>query len=283
MSSRLNRESVRWCLSSLGAEETRDIVRMARGTEGLRQRWIRKWRKILSLLDSIVAQSLAQTGQLPSDDQILAHIEQFMVDHLNGVITKGNEDVRAGTRLARRSLSDLQKLWDKLRAGKLPKRQRDLASKIKTAYLRRCRSVWEKYSGEFRTGEQFNQAKVVKIIQKASDGVYARGKMIVETETTRYYNQTRVSIYDQSPDVTHYLFLAIMDVATTKWCKSRHRVVYRKGESVTSRETPPVHWNCRSEMVPLTPANPRHKLLIDNKSMWRINRRPEPLPVGWNT
>jgi hypothetical protein len=42
------------------------------------------------------------------------------------------------------------------------------------------------------------------------------------------------------------------------------------------------HPNCRSEILPLMPLNPKHKKLIDNESMWRQNNSPVPLIKGWN-
>jgi SPP1 gp7 family putative phage head morphogenesis protein len=214
--------------------------------------------------------------------------EKFLLDHATQTVEKGLEHASnpLRTRLARpynrRSLRELQKLYDISRRGLLPTRIQILAKKLKKDYIQKCQSVWDKYSKDFREGKVADQKLAVKIITKASDGVEARGKMIVETETTRYYNMARRSYFDSSPEVTHYLFLAIMDVATTSWCKTRHRVVYAKGDQVTDLETPPCHWNCRSEMVPLAPLNPVHKKLIDNRAAWRENRRPEPLPRGWN-
>jgi SPP1 gp7 family putative phage head morphogenesis protein len=286
MHQRLNRNSISWCLQTLGKEETMEIVRLAMKTERFRATWIRKWGDLLELLNSVTAQSLITNGKVPGNE-LIPHIEEFLNKHLDATIQKGidHADDPVRQRLAVRGFRDLQKLWDKVRAGKTPKRLQVLAHKIKTDYIRKCQSVWNKYSRDFRIGEAtdiYNQQKAVKVLTEASDGVYARGKMIVETETTRYYNQARKSYFDQSEDVSHYLFLAIMDVATTKWCKTRHRLVYKKDEKVTEIETPPVHWNCRSEMVPLSPLNPRHKKLIDDKSQWRENRRPERLPEGWN-
>lgn len=213
------------------------------------------------------------------------------MEHANASIHKGLADIynpiTSKAKLSRdlkvrRSLFDLQKLWDKSRSKKIFKFNKKMAKSIKKEYLQKCKSVWEKYSGEFRTGESSSMEDAKRVITEASKGSKSRGNMIVETETTRYYNQARKSYFDSSPDVGYYLFLAIMDHATTKWCSTRHRIIYTKGEKVTDRETPPIHWNCRSEMVPLTLLNPVHKKLIDNKSMWRIVSKCEPLPKGWN-
>jgi SPP1 gp7 family putative phage head morphogenesis protein len=109
-----------------------------------------------------------------------------------------------------------------------------------------------------------------------------RGNMIVATETTRYFNQARQAFYDEVPSVTHYLFIAIRDHRTTKWCKSRNGLVFEKGTELFKRNRPPTHYNCRSEIVPLNRFNPRHKAMIDDKSIQAKNNKMEPLLPGWN-
>lgn len=179
-------------------------------------------------------------------------------------------------------LPDLMFQWDSWRKRRIPtKKQKALADKLKVAYLQKLQSVWEKNSHEFLTGSIVQKEEIAKKMAIEANTTYARGKTIIETETTRYYNQVRRDFYDKSPDVTHYLFVSIRDHATTKWCKTRHFIIYRKGSSVLEKETPPIHWNCRSELLPLTPLNPKHLILIKNEAMHRENRNPEPLPKGW--
>jgi uncharacterized protein with gpF-like domain len=107
--------------------------------------------------------------------------------------------------------------------------------------------------------------------------------MIVATETTRYYNDVRHEIYSQSEDINHFLFMSIRDFRTTEWCKTRNGLVYKKEDPLYLREKPPCHWNCRSEMVPLTDVNPRHEKMINDPSIARRNNKCKPLPPGWNT
>lgn len=289
---RVNRETIRWCLANLGRDETRILLRMAFKTETFRQKWLRKWAKVLDQINSITAYSFLMYGAPPAESEVESLILGFLNDHAKASIEKGLLDIYnpidSKARLkkfdVRRSLWDLQQRWDKARAKKIYKFNEKMTKKIRDQYLKKCQSVWDRASQDFRTGETFNQENAKKVITEASRGVYSRGNMIVETETTRYYNQARKSYFDSSPDVGYYLFLAIMDRATTKWCSTRHRIIYKKDDDVTTRETPPIHWNCRSEMVPLTPLNPVHKKLIDNRAAWRENsrRKFEPLPKGWN-
>lgn len=181
-----------------------------------------------------------------------------------------------------KSLGALMELWDQYRKGKLLKRQMTFAERIKAAYLERLKKIQLEHGEEFREGTTYDQWDVVEKITRASYATQSRAKMIVETETTRFFNEGRRQVYDQSQDVTHYLFLAIRDHRTTKWCKTRQGLVYAKGDPLLDIETPPCHWNCRSEVVPLTPLNPKHLILIKNPSIQRRNNSPAPLPKGWN-
>lgn len=280
---RINRQSIAWCALNLGKQETATILRMAFKTESFRRKWIRTWGQILDRINEMVADQIISTGEVYNTDTIQAHIEFFLQEHSEASARKGLDDAYnpKNVRLSSKGLAYWQKYWDRVKKSTL-KRNEALAKKVKKQYLDRCKSVFEQVSQDFRSGKVYDKKEIVKVLTNASDGAKARGKMIVETETTRYYNQARKSYYDRSDDVTHYLFLAILDTATTEWCKTRHKLVYTKGEAVTTQETPPVHWNCRSEMTPLTPLNPRHKAIIDNARNLRDNRNPAPLPKGWN-
>jgi SPP1 gp7 family putative phage head morphogenesis protein len=285
------RDNLATAIKMLGKEEVKRVYLSAQQVDRLEAKWRSNLKKLLDQYNQKVASALMNTGHMPLE----IDFTEFYFDHAIEVMgeavrtTHANREISKTKHLSSppplkipRSFSDLQKLYDKWRkTGKAPKRIESLANKVKKAYYEKCQSVWSKHTEGFRAGETFNMKDAVSVIQKAGDKTYSRAKMIVETETTNYYNQTRREIYDQSPEVTHYLFLAIRDQATTKWCKTRHGLVYEKGKEVTDRETPAIHWNCRSEMVPLTKQNPKHAVLINDGSKRRENRSPEPLPKGW--
>ncbi len=181
---------------------------------------------------------------------------------------------------------ELRIWWDKVRKGKAPRRIQSLATRIKAAYLQKVQELWVEHGEAFRRGDEWTQAKVRTEVKRAVAVGKQRGNMIVATETTCYYNQARRSYYDQQPTVTHYLYVAVRDKRTTKWCKprvGRDGIVYTKDSEFLKRETPPTHYNCRSELLPLSPFNPNHKKLIEDKSRRRENRSPAPLLPGWNT
>ena len=181
-----------------------------------------------------------------------------------------------------RKYSELMLWWDMVRKKKAPAKIQLQAKQIKRKYLDKCQQVYKKYSEAFRSGEVYNQKKIVADVKEAGKTTYSRAKVIVTTETTNYYNQVRRNYYDQSDTVTHYLYVAIRDHRTTEWCKDRNGLVYKKGDPITDRETPGIHPNCRAEMLPLSPFNPKHLALINNKSLARRNNSPKPLMKGWN-
>lgn len=285
-------ENITQAIKLLGKDEVRRVYLSADKVEKLENKWKRKLIPLFEQFNAKVAAALHNTGQLPMDlDFTDFFMEQFIdVAHEAVKATKPPKLTTNAFRFAGRpppaklpdSLRQLQEMWDRWKhKGQAPARVKSLANRVKKAYLDKCQSVWETHTKDFRSGQSFNMHEAVKVIEKASDGSFARAKTIVTTETTNYYNQTRRKIYDQSDDVTHYLFLAIRDRRTTKWCKDRNGVVYKKGDQVTDDETPAIHWNCRSEMVPLSKYNPRHEKLIKDPSLQRSNRHPTALPTGW--
>lgn len=189
-------------------------------------------------------------------------------------------------RLARKSglpttMRELREWYDAVRRGeKVPLRIKKNAATIKNLYLKKCQSLWDKYSENFRSGNAMNQDEVRRQIRNAASITSSRANTIVATETTRYYNDVREKYYDGV--ASHFLFLAIRDSRTTEWCQDRHGLVYKAGSEYLKRENAPCHWSCRSEIVPLVPFNPNHKKLIENKSLWRENNKCKPLPENWS-
>ncbi len=181
------------------------------------------------------------------------------------------------------TLAGLRKWWDHYRRmGEVPERQREHARIIKEAFLKQVQEAWRESASDFLFGDTNQQAEAVEFITKRAGVAASRAKMITETETTHYYNAARRDIYDQSPDVGGYLFMAIRDHRTTKWCSTRHGLVYLKGDlALLDRETPPIHWYCRSELLPLVWQVPRQAALLADRGRARTNHHCEPLPPEW--
>lgn len=282
----LNQATITKLRLLLPVEEIQELTRLASEQDALEGKWRRKLKAHLESLETQVIQGLRDTGEVPKD----LDFGEFFADQAKAVTRKAVIEARrtpsqiTATKLAAgKTLKQWMDIWDRWRRkGKVPPRQKALGEKIRKAYVRKCQDVWRKHAEEFREGKSFDMQKARDVIAKATKPVYSRAKMIVETETTRYYNEVRREVYDSSPDVTHYLFVAVRDHATTKWCKTRTGLVYAKGDPLLDKETPPIHWNCRSELLPLTKLNPRHLALIENESLQRRRHSCEPLPKDWN-
>lgn len=286
----------------LGKDHARFVVRMAEQQEVYERHWKIVFENYINSLNKKNAQELVEKGRINKSS---VDFEKLIMQHYLEVTATAlklskeeieylkNHDKKLASYpkiKVPRTFRELQEIYDVWRSkGSLPKRQRDLANSLKKEYIKKCQDVWRKNSKDFLEGEKYDQSMALEILRKGSKGVVSRAKTIVETETTNYFNQTRKDYYDQSNVVTHYLFLAIRDQATTKWCtdkssggmRGRHGLVYEKDDPITAKETPACHWNCRSEFVPLSPFNPRHLTLINNKSIHRRNVKCHPLPNGW--
>lgn len=295
----LNKSGVAKAVKMLGMRHARLLVRMAEKQQVIENEWISELEHVHSDIVEEILDRVRQ-GKKPkvSDDLIV----KYLIAHYFKVLGVAMEDaereldlILPGARLAKSpkipsSFRDLRKIYDTWRrSGRLPEGLKGMGERIKENYLKKTQSVWKKYSEDFRNGDEFTQENVLRKIKKAAQVGGSRAKTIVRTETTNFYNKARTEIYDQSDAVTHYLFLAIRDQATTSWCtdkviegkRGRHGLVYKKGDELTERETPACHWNCRSEMVPLTPYNARHRKLISDESLQRRNHKCTPLPEGW--
>ncbi len=292
----VNHQNLKLAARLVGSEHAKIIYRLAKTQDSLENKWIGRVGSVHKKIRKSLIEGLRNTGKISIDIDLITELlfESFMetVETAKESVEQEEKVIEKLTAAPKipKSFRDLRKLYDQYqKTGHVPKRVSDLAEKIKKQYLKKTQSVWRKYSAEFREGDVANQNRVIDQIKKAADTVPARAKNIVRTETTNYYNDARIEIYDQSDAIWGYLFLAIRDQGTTKWCtdkvingkRGRHGLVYRKGDPLTTKERPSCHWNCRSEMVPLSIHNPRHRKLIEDVSMHRRSHSCHPLPEGW--
>lgn len=275
----------------LGAREVAEVVRLSKRQEALERQWVKVVEGALrKTLDKVLANA-DKTGRLAVAD---VTFDRVVMEHSLAVMREGIDSTKVRTpvraeKLAAppkaavpRSLKALRELWDKYRqTGHVPPRQRAIAKRVREAFLKQLQEAWREYSEDYLSGNTASKTEAEAAIRRRLDVAGSRAKMIVETETTYYFNKARRQIYDESDDVTHYLFVAIRDHATTKWCKTRNGLVYAKSDPLLDDETPPIHWNCRSELLPLLRHNPSHLRLIKDESRQRRKHRCEPLPKEW--
>lgn len=296
------KQNLKKAIIMIGPEHARLLVRFAQDQDKLENKWQFNIKKHIKKIDEYVAQHLFRYGRVPEDIDFSEIIMEMYYQSAKQAFKTSQEELKFlrddKIKMAKppaiktpKSFNKLQEIYDVFkRTGDMPKRQQTFAEKIKKAYIKKAQNVWKKWSESFREGQIANQEEVVKKIREAGDKIASRAQTIARTETTNYYNNVRREVFDKSNVVTHYLFLAIRDQATTKWCsdkvfegkRGRHGLVYKKDDPITDKETPACHWNCRSEMVPLTPFNPRHKKLIEDEEVQRRNNHCHPLPKGWD-
>lgn len=291
----INRKALAELAEHLDAEDITRLTASAQRIDRIEQEHVRRFESFFASLE-LEAVNALERDELPSidADQIFSMLLEHWRDTTEAAIqsTGGGVEVVGDTvvKLARKKIKsgaptnmrELRELYDYFRTNaRAAKRYRQQAEQIKRLYLKRIQELVKERSREFNAGAAVKRDELALEVKKKIATAWARTKTTLETESTRNYNNTRRGIYDLSPDVTHYLFVAIRDFATTKWCRSRDKLVYKKGDPLLDKETPPIHWNCRSELLPLTPQNPVHLKLIKNKTMARRSHRCEPMPPGW--
>ena len=79
---------------------------------------------------------------------------------------------------------------------------------------------------------------------------------LIRTKTTEIYNRGRKSYFDNDPlaqkVIEAYQFSAIMDARTSEICASLDKKVFSADDANVNLMTPPLHFNCRSIIVPVT-------------------------------
>lgn len=94
--------------------------------------------------------------------------------------------------------------------------------------------------------------QIAEEIRKVSEFGLGRVKAIARTESTRAFNVGILTEGLRSDLVVAYRFDAVMDDRTTHICKSRNgKVIPIEDEGLIVHNTPPLHVNCRSVLVPV--------------------------------
>lgn len=101
-----------------------------------------------------------------------------------------------------------------------------------------------------------SEGALIKVLREEFDTATDRWlNTVVRTKNTEIYNQGRRAYWEQDEIakeiVTAYQYSAIMDDRTSEVCSALDGKIFEIGEDV-SRVTPPLHFNCRSLLVPVT-------------------------------
>ncbi len=272
-----------------------DITRLknsAKVAQAIENRWVKKFEEVINQATKTISDPIQEITSPDFEKLFVEHWFNTQIEALT-LAERETELEKKAPKLAARpkTLADILRLYDAWRVGRYQPSRRILkrAKDMKEFYIKSVQKAWKKYSEDFRYGGHTTQEEIKDKVRSAAKTSIPRAQTIVRTETTRYYNQARKDYYDKTPDVTHYLFLAIRDKATTPWCapqvvngkRGRSGLVYAKDDPLLKAETPPVHWNCRSELLPLNRFNPSHKKMIANPALYRRNHSCTPLPPEW--
>lgn len=68
------------------------------------------------------------------------------------------------------------------------------------------------------------------------------------TKHTETMNRARLEVFEATNIVEAYEYNALIDSVTTDLCRSLHGKIFKAG----TQPIPPLHWNCRSALVPIT-------------------------------
>lgn len=306
----LNQIQLAHLSSVLDVRDVRQIEDNARIAERIEHRWKFRVENLFERMNERVLDMIVERDGAPSWDYLgttlFREVAGLLMQHefettMAAANTVGSPDYVRASKGAKwpNDTARIRELWDRWRrTGKLPGRTREQAAAVKVLYIRRIQTLWQKRGAEFIRGtpktlgfdeagmvwnpDAFDRDAAKRAIQEEAKVSRARANTIVETETTRYYNNTRVNAFNAMDNVVGYYYVCVRDHATTPWCLSRRHAVFTKGTELLRKNTPPCHWNCRSELLPLSKNNPAHRRLLDDPKLRAETRRFVPLPPGWN-
>jgi SPP1 gp7 family putative phage head morphogenesis protein len=92
--------------------------------------------------------------------------------------------------------------------------------------------------------------KMSSNIAKRMDNSYKNALRVVRTETAHVLNKAALMSYEEM-GVTHIEFLAVMDGRTSAICFSLNGDIIPIKDAVIGVNTPPLHPNCRSTVIPV--------------------------------
>lgn len=101
------------------------------------------------------------------------------------------------------------------------------------------------------------EGEVVKLLRDELQSTSERWlSTVVRTKSTEVFNKARRIYWETDPlakeVVTAYEFSAIMDDRTSDICSSLDGKIFNSSDAAMHRMEPPLHFNCRSVLVPVT-------------------------------
>lgn len=100
-----------------------------------------------------------------------------------------------------------------------------------------------------------SQYKTIKEIQQAygtrgkARGGYYDAERLLRTETNYFENKAELESYDEM-GIKKFKYLAVLDNRTSEICQEMDGKVFDMKDAVQGENTPPLHPNCRSTIIP---------------------------------
>lgn len=105
--------------------------------------------------------------------------------------------------------------------------------------------------------------KLVRKKSKAFNNTHVR--TVIQTDSIKVANEQRLEVFNESTIVKGLQFLAVTDNFTTEICSQRHRLVFKLDSNVLFELQPPLHYNCRSILSPVTIFEKKVVVMQDHK------------------
>ena len=165
-----------------------------------------------------------------------------------------------------KDLRGLEKLFrDKRYWPMIMKRSKKIVDRVRKKYLMLLQRRFSKILPELRAGE-ITKEDVRAQLMKTWEATKPRVELIFRTETTTYFGKTQVAFFNDDEEIIGFLFHSVKDIGRTAICKVRHGLIFTKkheGELSLTRNTPALHYNCRSDLIPLANTPDNVKMLED--------------------
>lgn len=178
------------------------------------------------------------------------------------------------------NLRDLEQIFrDPRYWPRIMKRSKILTSRLQKLYQQKLRRKFNDLMPKILDG-QISPAEAKLKIQKEWATSKARVETVFRTETTNYFARTQVAFFAKEEEIIGFLFDSVRDTGRTDICRSRHGLIYKPGSKLLKENTPALHYNCRSHLIPLVNTESNRKMIEDPK------RDPTkvsvaPLPPDW--
>lgn len=154
-----------------------------------------------------------------------------------------------------------------------------LANSFVKQQIRNIETVYRGLAKDWLEGES-TVKDVVKSIEDTLEKTKYQAERIFRTETTKWFNKSRVKYFETQSDVDYYQVFAVTDGRVSKICESRHGFVVPAKKANLKKYRPPFHPNCRTILRPLISKLKSHQKIID-KGLKVHESSFEPLPRGW--